>query len=247
MRPVDTHWWRIKFSGICLVVYTLIYKIIYIYRWIYTHLQICLVVYSMDIYIERERDLNPLKPCLGTGEFFNFLSWQILQILEAEIRPVYCHNCQQLSRAEVLPDFFAVFGHHMTSYDMIHHTTTNSQKCLNRWQQVYPSQYANCFALCLHVAASQHQSPDTFFKTNISRFSAWLIYFPRAIVVVELWQFEVSRTHQAHGGPMSAQLQAAWDHTSGMRSIVIPYNIIQSVVDYYSNYIYVIYESKATP
>ena len=55
MRPVDTHWWRIKFSGICLVVYTLIYKIMYIYRWIYTHLQICLVVYSMDIYIERER------------------------------------------------------------------------------------------------------------------------------------------------------------------------------------------------
>ena len=74
------------------------------------------------LYIYRERDLNPLKPCLGTGEFFNFLSWQILQILEAEIRPVYCHNCQQLSRAEVLPDFFAVFGHHMTSYDMIHHT-----------------------------------------------------------------------------------------------------------------------------
>ena len=132
-----------------------------------------------------------MKPCLGTGEFFNFLSWQILQIMEAEIRPVYCHNCQQLSRAEVLPVFFAVFGHHMTSYDMIHYT--NYHNFPEIVDSKYTPQYAKCFALCLHVAASQHQSPDTFFFKPTFPESAWLIYFPRAIVVVELWQFEVSR------------------------------------------------------
>ena len=104
-------WIPTKFSGISLVVYTS----------------------SEDLYTW----VSPLKPCLGTGEFFNFLSW---------IPEVQNHTV-----------FFAVFGYH-PSHRFSQAVSSKYTPLTLLVQRTLLPRYSNWFA-------SQHQSPGTSFPT----------------------------------------------------------------------------------